>query len=61
MAARSAEVAADLGCGWHAVMDAVVSPTAKHSLTIPDRFGDVTALGLDETLRCRLGPWRRQE
>jgi transposase len=26
----------------------------------PDRFGDVAALGLDETLRCRLGPWRRQ-
>jgi hypothetical protein len=24
----------------------------------PDRFGDVTAVGLDETLRCRLGPWR---
>ena len=26
----------------------------------PDRFGDVAALGLDETLRCRLGRWRRQ-
>jgi len=27
----------------------------------PDRFGDVTALGLDETLRCRQGRWRRQQ
>jgi len=26
----------------------------------PDRFGDVTALGLDETLRCRIRSWRRQ-
>lgn len=25
-----------------------------------DRFADVEALGLDETLHCRLGRWRRQ-
>ena len=24
----------------------------------PNRFTDVAALGLDETLRCRLGPWQ---
>jgi hypothetical protein len=27
----------------------------------PDRFGVVEALGLDEVLFCRIGPWRRQE
>jgi transposase len=26
----------------------------------PDRFGDVVALGLDETLFCRQGRWRTQ-
>ncbi len=54
-----AEVAADLGCGWHTVMDAVLA-YGQVLVGDPDRFGDVTALGLDETLRCRIGPWRRQ-
>ncbi len=54
-----AEVAADLGCGWHTVMDAVVA-YGQVLIDDPGRFGDVNALGLDETLRCRLGPWRRQ-
>jgi len=27
----------------------------------PGRFGDVAALGLDETLHVRLGPWRTQQ
>lgn len=53
------EVASDLGCGWHAVMDAVVA-YGQVLVDDPARFGDVTALGLDETLRCRLGEWRRQ-
>jgi len=54
------EVAKDLGCGWHGVMDAVVV-YGQVLVDDPDRFGDVTALGLDETLRCRLGRWRRQQ
>ncbi len=54
------EVAADLGCGWHAVMDAVAA-YGQALIDDPDRFGDVTALGLDETLRCRRGRWRRQQ
>jgi transposase len=54
------EVAKDLDCGWHAVMDAVVA-YGQVLVDDPDRFGDVTALGLDETLRCRLGRWRRQQ
>ena len=52
-------VAADLGCGWHGVMDAVAA-YGDVLIGDPGRFGDVAALGLDETLRCRLGRWRRQ-
>lgn len=54
------EVAKDLGCGWHPVMDAVVA-YGQALIDDPARFTDVTALGLDETLRCRLGEWRRQQ
>lgn len=54
------EVACDLGCGWHTVMDAVAA-YGQVLIDDPGRFGDVAALGLDETLRCRLGPWRRQQ
>jgi len=54
------EVASDLGCGWHAVMDAVVA-YGEALIDDPDRFGDVEALGLDETLQVRLGPWRTQQ
>lgn len=54
------EVAWDLSCGWHAVMDAVAA-YGQVLIDDPGRFGDVSALGLDETLRCRLGPWRRQQ
>jgi transposase len=54
-----AEVAADLDCDWHTVMDAVViygTPLIED----PHRFGPVTAVGLDETLFAREGPFRRQ-
>lgn len=54
-----AEVAADPGCDWHTVMDAVViygTPLIED----PHRFGPVTAVGLDETLFARVGPFRRQ-
>ena len=54
-----AEVADDLGCDWHTIMDAVIwfgTPLVDD----PHRFGDVTALGLDETLFCRQGRWRTQ-
>ncbi len=53
------EVAKDLGCDWHTVNDAVIAyGTALDD--DEDRIGDVTASGLDETLFCRLGWWRRQ-
>jgi len=54
-----AEVAIELGCGWHAVVDAVVA-YGEALVGDPDRFADVEALGLDETLHVRLGPWRTQ-
>jgi hypothetical protein len=53
-----AEVAADLKCDWHTVMDAVVvygTPLIED----PHRFGVVTVVGLDETLFAREGPFRR--
>jgi transposase len=54
-----AEVAADLGCDWHTVMDAVVV-YGTPLIDDPDRFGVVSAVGLDETLFARVGEFRRQ-
>jgi len=53
------EVASDLGCDWHTVNDAVIA-YGTELVDDADRIGDVEALGLDETLFCRLGWWRRQ-
>ena len=55
-----AEVARELGCDWHTVNDAVISYGEALIDDDPDRIGEVTALGLDETLFCRLGRWRTQ-
>jgi transposase len=54
-----AEVAADLGCDWHTVMDAVVV-YGRPLIEDPARFGTVIALGLDETLFARHGRFREQ-
>jgi transposase len=53
------EVAADLDCDWHTVMDAVVV-YGQPLIDDPHRFGAVSAVGLDETLFARVGPFRRQ-
>ena len=53
------EVAKDLACDWHTIMDAVVLFGAA-LIDDPFRFGAVDALGLDETLFCRVGRWRTQ-
>jgi transposase len=53
------EVADDLGCGWHMVMDAVVV-IGEQLIDDPDRIGAVDALGLDETLFARVGRFRHQ-
>lgn len=55
-----AEVARELGCDWHTVMDAVVA-YGTPLIDDPDRIGGVTALGLDETLFARTGRWRTQQ
>jgi hypothetical protein len=54
-----AEVADELGCAWHTVNDAVVS-YGEALVDDAARIGTVTALGLDETLFCRVGPYRIQ-
>ena len=53
------EVAIELGCDWHTVNDAVI---AYGSVLVdnPARIGQPTALGLEETLFYRRGPWRHQ-
>ncbi len=54
------EVSVELGCDWHTVNDAVIAYGTALVDDDPDRIGQPTALGLDETLFCRLGPRRRQ-
>jgi transposase len=52
-----AEVARELGCDWHTVMDGVIA-YGTPLIEDPDRVGAVNALGLDETLFARTGKWR---
>jgi transposase len=52
-----AEVAGDLGCDWHTVMDAVQHHGGP-LIDDPDRIGTTSAVGLDEVLFCRLGRFR---
>ena len=60
--ARSvSEVAGELGCAWHTVNDAVVAYGDALLEADMDRFGRVTALGLDEVLMVRLGTYRTQQ
>src|SRR4051812_21388384 len=54
-----AEVADDLSSDWHTVMDAV-TVFGQPLIDDPNRFGTVNALGLDETLFARDGPFRQQ-
>ena len=54
-----AEVARELGCDWHTVNDAVVA-YGTPIVDDPARIGRVSALGVDEVLFVREGPWRRQ-
>jgi len=54
------EVAVELGCDWHTINDTVLAYGTALVDDDPDRIGTVAALGLDETLFMREGPWRRQ-
>jgi hypothetical protein len=53
-------VAAELGCDWHTINDAVIA-YGTPLVEDPDRIGAVAALGLDETLFNRVGRWRTQQ
>jgi transposase len=53
------EVAGDLGCDWHTVMDAV-NRHGQPLIDDPNRIGTTTAVGLDEVLFCRLGKYRHR-
>jgi len=55
-----AEVARELGCDWHTVNDAVIAYGTALIDGDEDRIGDVCALGLDETLFFKEGPWQTQ-
>ena len=55
------EVATELGCDWHTINDTMLAYGTALVDDDPDRFGIVSALGLDEVLFVRIGPWRRQE
>jgi len=54
------EVAVELGCDWHTVNDAVIAYGTALVDDDEQRIGEPTAVGLDETLFVRVGPWRRQ-
>ena len=59
--ARSvAEVAKDLGCDWHTVNDTVIAYGEALLEADEHRFGTVAALGIDEVLMTRVGPYHRQ-
>jgi transposase len=54
------EVALELGCDWHTLNDTVVAYGEALLDAETNRFGEVCALGLDEVLMVRLGPYHRQ-
>ena len=51
----------ELDCDWHTVNDAVIAYGTALVEGDPKRFGIVRALGLDEVLFARVGPFHRQE
>ena len=54
------EVARELDCDWHTINDTVMAYGTALVDDDPDRVGVVEALGLDEVLFVREGPWRTQ-
>jgi transposase len=54
------EVATELGCDWHTVNDTVVAYGEALLEADTERIGAVDALGLDEVLMVRIGPYHRQ-
>ena len=54
------DVAGELGCEWHTINDAVLA-YGNSLVNHPERFRDVTSLGLDEHLMVRDGERRRRQ
>ncbi len=54
------ELAGEFGCDWHTVNDTVIAYGEALLDADDGRIGEVTALGLDEVLVVRLGPYHRQ-
>lgn len=54
------DVAGELGAGWHAINDAVIAYGTALLDADTNRVGAVDALGVDEVLYARVGPWRTQ-
>src|SRR5271169_356265 len=54
------EVAQELGCDWHTVNDTVIAYGEALLDADEERIGEVRALGLDEVLMVRIGPYHRQ-
>jgi transposase len=55
------EMAGELGCDWHTVNDTVVAYGEALLEAGSQRFGAVSALGLDEVLMVRLGSFHTQQ
>ena len=53
------EIATELATDWHTINDTVIA-YGTALVEDPERVGEVTALGLDETLFFREGQWRTQ-
>jgi hypothetical protein len=54
------DVAPELGADWHAINDAVIAYGTALLDADEARVGAVEALGVDEVLSARVGPWRTQ-
>jgi transposase len=56
-----AEIAGELGADWHTINDTVVAWGEALLEADVDRIGTPEAIGIDETLAVRRGPFRTQE
>ncbi len=54
------EIADELDCDWHTINDSVIAYGTALIDDDTDRIGEVAAVGLDEVLFARIGPWHRQ-
>ena len=54
------ELATEFRCDWHTLNDTVIAYGEALLEADGDRIGEVTALGLDEVLMVRVGPFHKQ-